>query len=195
LIVDWDLHHGNGTQNTFYASQHVCYLSIHQYPYYPGTGSFDEVGDGAGKGYTINIPLSGGQGNRDYHYIFEEVVTPVAYQFKPQFILVSAGYDIYRFDPLGTMDVTPYGFYMISKTLVHLAENLCEGKILFALEGGYHPQGLAESVRYTLRALHNSNNEALKEVDAKKSSDIVFTNTKKIVSRIKKTHSQNWKFD
>lgn len=195
LIVDWDLHHGNGTQHSFYSSKNVLYVSTHQYPYYPGTGAIDERGEGQGIGYTVNIPLSGGQGDDEYSYIFDKVIVPLAFQFKPQFILVSAGYDIYRSDPLGTMNVTPYGFYCMAKILVELADELCDSKILFALEGGYHPEGLAKSVLYTLRALcHNSSEENDRHKDAKTLGGI-FSNTQQIVEKVKKIHSRTWKFD
>lgn len=195
LIVDWDLHHGNGTQTSFYSSKNVLYISMHQYPYYPGTGSIEEKGQGVGLGYTVNIPLSGGQGDDEYRYIFDQIVVPLAFQFKPQFILVSAGYDIYRFDPLGTMNVTPYGFYSMAKILVDLADELCGGKILFALEGGYHLEGLAKSVLYTIKALCHNNERKIEQNGNIISSKTVFSNTQQIVERVKKIHSHTWKLD
>lgn len=101
LIVDFDLHHGNGTQKAFYDDDRVLYFSTHQYPYYPGSGDWSEIGKGRGEGFNINIPLSGGQGDEDYLYIFKNILEPVALEYKPQFILVSAGYDTYHLDPLG----------------------------------------------------------------------------------------------
>jgi acetoin utilization deacetylase AcuC-like enzyme len=153
LIVDWDIHHGNGTQNSFYDSPEVLYFSTHQFPYYPGTGSSGETGVKEGKGFTVNVPLSGGQGDEDYVKIFNEILLPAAQEYKPQFILVSAGYDIYHLDPLGTMNVTPNGFNLMTGILKSLAEKQCQGKILFSLEGGYHVEGTAESVKYSLLSL------------------------------------------
>jgi acetoin utilization deacetylase AcuC-like enzyme len=153
LIVDWDIHHGNGTQNSFYDSPEVLYFSTHQFPYYPGTGSSGETGVKEGKGFTVNVPLSGGQGDEDYVKIFNEILLPAAQEYKPQFILVSAGYDIYHLDPLGTMNVTPNGFNLMTGILKSLAEKQCQGKILFSLEGGYHVEGTAESVKHSLLSL------------------------------------------
>jgi len=150
LIVDWDLHHGNGTQHSFYSDPTVLYMSTHQYPYYPGTGWYEEVGEGEGKGYTVNAPLSYGMGDGDYLHIFEEVFIPVARLFKPEIILVSAGFDTHRNDPLGGMLVTESGFAMMARMLMEVAHELCEGKILFGLEGGYDLGALANSVRAVL---------------------------------------------
>ena len=105
-IIDWDLHHGNGTQNSFYASNQVLYFSTHAYPYYPGSGGLMEVGTGPGEGFTVNVPLSGGQDDRAFATIFKEIILPVTRQYRPDFIIVSAGFDTYYNDPLGTMAVT-----------------------------------------------------------------------------------------
>jgi len=190
LIFDWDLHHGNGTQHAFYSSADVLYLSVHQYPYYPGTGSLDETGQGQGAGYTVNIPLSGGQGDQDYAYIMEQIVAPAAVLFKPQFILVSAGYDIYHRDPLGTMQVTPHGFYSMAQTLVRLADELCDGRILFALEGGYHAEGIAQSVKYTLRALASASVDTIQAAEPGPRQRSIFEHTREIVNRVKKIHAK-----
>ena len=153
LIVDWDLHHGNGTQNAFYNDPRALYFSTHQSPHYPGTGSFAETGTGEGEGFTVNVPLSGGQGDGDYLQIFERVLKPIALQLNPQLILVSAGFDIYFKDPLGAMNVTPNGFALLTRLLLDIANKTCGGKILFALEGGYHLDGLRESVQSVLMEL------------------------------------------
>lgn len=191
LIVDWDLHHGNGTQNSFYSSSEVLFFSMHQYPYYPGTGSFDETGEKDGRGFTINVPLSGGQGDKDYVFVMKEILEPVAYQFKPQFILVSAGYDIHHLDPLGTMKVTPWGFYEMTKILLKLAREICEGKILFTLEGGYHIAGITESVKSTIYALIDKNYEQLNN-ESVEGSKSTFIDTESIVQRVKKIQSAKW---
>jgi acetoin utilization deacetylase AcuC-like enzyme len=153
LIVDWDLHHGNGTQHSFYGDSEVLYLSTHQFPYYPGTGWYDELGSGKGKGYTVNVPLSHGMGDADYAHVFEEIVLPVARKWKPEIILVSAGFDIHRSDPLGGMTVTESGFTKMTKLLMDAANESCEGKILFVLEGGYDLSGLTNSAKAVILQL------------------------------------------
>lgn len=153
LIIDWDLHHGNGTQHSFYEDPTVLYMSTHQYPYYPGTGWFDETGEGKGKGYTVNVPTSHGFGDDDYLHIFETVVVPVATRFNPEIVLVSAGFDIHQGDPLGGMSVTEAGFARMARLLMDLAAAQCGGKIVFVLEGGYYLEGLTNSVKAVLMEL------------------------------------------
>ena len=153
LIVDWDLHHGNATQHSFFDDPQVLYFSTHQFPYYPGTGGFRETGSGKGKGFTINVPLSAGQGNSEYMKIFREILMPVSLEFKPDFILVSAGFDIYYDDPLGGMGVTPEGFACLTESLMKIAGQVCRGRLVIALEGGYHLEGLKDSVKAVLKEL------------------------------------------
>jgi len=153
FILDWDLHHGNGTQHSFYDTDQVLYCSTHQYPHYPGTGSLKEVGAGKGEGYTLNVPLPGGQGDQDFARIVDEFVAPVARQYRPDCIMVSAGYDTHVSDPLGGMAVTTAGFAYMSKTMVDLAAELCDGRLVLALEGGYNLQGLADGVLASLHEL------------------------------------------
>ncbi|MDH3391604.1 MAG: histone deacetylase, partial [Desulfobulbaceae bacterium] len=152
-IIDWDLHHGNGTQNSFYASNQVLYFSTHAYPYYPGSGGLMEVGTGPGEGFTINVPLSGGQDDRAFATIFKEIIVPVTRQYRPDFIIVSAGFDTYYNDPLGTMAVTEQGFACMTKQLVDLAGEICGGRLLVALEGGYNLQGLRDGALAVLGEL------------------------------------------
>ena len=146
LICDWDLHHGNGTQKTFYEDPHVLYFSTHQYPYYPGTGHYTEIGEGAGRGYTVNCPLSPGYGDADYANILRHILRPIALAYRPQLILVSAGFDIYRQDPLGGMAVTEKGFARLIDIIMDVADSVCEGRLVVTLEGGYHLEGQARSV-------------------------------------------------
>jgi len=153
MIIDWDLHHGNGTQHSFYESDKVLYLSTHQYPYYPGTGSLLETGQGKGEGFTVNVPLPGYQGDVDYATIFDDLVIPVGREYEPQLILVSAGFDIYRGDPLGAMEVTAQGFAYMTRTLVRLAEEVCQGRLLVTLEGGYHLDGQRDGILAVLGEL------------------------------------------
>ena len=153
LVVDWDLHHGNGTQHIFYNNPNVLYFSTHQYPYYPGTGGLDETGSGKGVGYTINAPLRSGAGDDTYVKIFRRILEPVALKFKPEIILLSAGFDTYYQDPLGGMRVTPEGFTAMTRILLNIADNCCGGRLVAALEGGYHIQGLTKSVKAVLEEM------------------------------------------
>jgi acetoin utilization deacetylase AcuC-like enzyme len=150
LIVDWDLHHGNGTQEIFYGERQVLYFSIHQSPAYPGTGGLTEMGAGAGLGYTLNIPLGPGADENLYVRILREILRPVALSFQPEILLVSAGFDIYVGDPLGAMKVTPEGFACLARVLLDLADECCGGRMAVVLEGGYHILGLTKSVRAVL---------------------------------------------
>jgi len=153
LIMDWDVHHGNGTQDAFFEDRSVLYLSTHQYPYYPGTGAAEEVGRDAGEGYTVNVPLPAGCGDTEYLRVFKEVVAPVAEKFAPDWILVSAGFDPHRRDPLGGMNVTESGFGAMAAMLIRLAEKHAGGKIAFLLEGGYDLAALKNSVARVLEKM------------------------------------------
>jgi acetoin utilization deacetylase AcuC-like enzyme len=153
MIIDWDLHHGNGTQFSFYDSSKVLYLSTHQYPYYPGTGALQEVGSGDGEGFTLNVPLPGGFEDMDYASIFNDIVIPVGRSYQPELILVSAGFDIYHGDPLGSMSVGPAGFAYMTRSLVDLAAEVCGGKILVTLEGGYNLKGQRDGALAVLSEL------------------------------------------
>ena len=153
LIIDWDLHHGNGTQHSFYDSDQVLYCSTHQYPYFPGSGGLHEVGNGKGEGYTINVPLHGGQDDAAFARIFNELIAPLAHSYKPDCIMVSAGYDTYVADPLGTMAVTTDGYGYMTRVLVELAEELCDGRLVLVLEGGYNLEGLKDGMLATLKEM------------------------------------------
>lgn len=153
LIIDWDLHHGNGTQDAFYDDPHVLYFSTHQYPYYPGSGHWQETGSGPGRGYTVNVPLPAGTGDAGYQRVFDELLVPVARRFQPELILVSAGYDAHWMDPIGQMGVSVTGFAHFTRTVLSLAVELCAGKLVLTLEGGYNLVALASSVAATLAVL------------------------------------------
>lgn len=146
LIVDWDIHHGNGTQHSFYDTDKVLYFSTHLSPHYPGTGASYEVGNGQGEGYTINVPLSSHLDNHAYATIFNTLLAPIARQYQPELIILSAGYDIHRDDPLGGMLVTGPGFSYMTKVLLDLAAELCDNRFMACLEGGYSLHGLREGV-------------------------------------------------
>ena len=150
-VVDFDVHHGNGTQEIFYRRPDVLYLSSHQYPFYPGTGSQTELGDGEGLGFTVNFPMAAGSGNHFFCSLFQDLAGPVLRDFEPDLILVSAGYDAHRDDPLGGMRLDAAGFGELVRQLNNLAEELCQGRILYVLEGGYNLRALGQSVLSTLR--------------------------------------------
>ncbi len=153
LIVDWDLHHGNGTQHIFEQDPSVLYFSTHQYPYYPGTGGFNEIGRGRGKGFTVNVPLPPGCRDEEYAAVFQDILRPVALSFRPELILVSAGMDTHAADPLGGMALTEEGFACMTRILIGIAEDCCSGRLLLSLEGGYDLEGLRDSVRAVLEEL------------------------------------------
>jgi len=153
LIVDFDVHHGNGTQDTFYADSNVLFFSTHEYPFYPGTGSTEETGAREGQGYTVNVPLVAGWGDDEYQAVYEDVLAPVARRFKPQLIMVSAGYDAHWMDSIALMQVSVAGFARIVEIIKVLAETLCKGNLVITLEGGYNHQALAASVAATFKTL------------------------------------------
>jgi len=147
LIADFDIHHGNGTQDAFYADPKVLYFSTHQYPFYPGTGWMDETGTGEGEGTTVNFPMTAGWGDEEYLRAFNEVLVPVGRRFQPQLILVSAGFDAHWADNLAMMQVSVTGFAQMIMILKELAAELCQGHLVFTLEGGYNLQVVASSTK------------------------------------------------
>jgi len=153
FIVDWDAHHGNGTQDAFYADASVFYFSVHQYPHYPGTGRRDERGVGPGEGFTLNVPTPAGAGDEDYERIFLDELVPAADRFRPDFILISAGFDIQASDSLSGMRVTRRGFERMTEIVCNLAARHCEGRVVSVLEGGYARPGLADNVPAHVAAL------------------------------------------
>jgi acetoin utilization deacetylase AcuC-like enzyme len=152
-ILDWDVHHGNGTQEIFYEDPSVFYFSVHQYPFYPGTGASDETGDGEGEGLTLNVPLPRGSGDREYLTLFEEILVAKMALFKPELIVLSAGFDAHERDPLAQMEITTEGFGQLTRIVKQMAESFCKGKLVSVLEGGYHLEALADSVATHLRVL------------------------------------------
>ncbi len=152
-IVDIDVHHGNGTQHFFYDRKDVFYISSHRFPFYPGTGSVEEKGRGEGDGYTLNLPYPALSDDDDYQKGYEEKVGPALLAFKPEFILVSAGFDAHQLDPLGGMKISKKGFVMMAQTIFSSAQKTCGGKIAFVLEGGYDMKGLQEGVEAVLEVI------------------------------------------
>ena len=152
-IIDFDVHHGNGTQDIFYDCPQVLYISIHEYPFYPGTGGVEETGGGVARGTKVNIPLPAGCGDDEYLAVFEQIIGPVVRRFQPQLVMVSAGYDLHWADGLALMEVTTTGIARMANIIRGLAEELCQGHLVICLEGGYHLQALAGSVKATFDAL------------------------------------------
>jgi len=153
LVLDWDVHHGNGTQHIFAARDDVMYMSAHQFPFYPGTGAPTFVGTGAGRGFTVNCALPGGQDDADYGAVFHDLFLPVARAFAPDLVLVSAGFDPHERDPLADMRVTERGFAAMGAAVAELARETCGGKLVLLLEGGYDLPALTASTRACLEVL------------------------------------------
>ena len=153
LIVDWDVHHGNGTQHSFEQDPSILFFSTHQYPHYPGTGQATERGTGAGEGFTINVPMEAGDGDDEYHAIFLNVLLPAAEAFKPEFVIISAGFDAHRDDPLASMGLTEAGYSDLTGIVVGIAKRHAQGRLLSALEGGYNLTALGASVDAHLKVL------------------------------------------
>lgn len=189
LVVDWDLHHGNGTQHSFENDPSVLYFSTHQYPYYPGTGAFQEAGRGQGEGYTVNVPLSVGNGDEEYVTIFKKILKPIALEYNPEIILVSAGFDIHYNDPLGGMNVTPEGFSALTRSLMNIANECCDGKVVITLEGGYDLDGLRDSVKAVLKELAGMSQTDIETFASKANQSMLDTTVKEAVQ----IHERYWK--
>jgi len=153
LIVDWDVHHGNGTQHIFEDDPSVLFFSTHQFPHYPGTGRESERGRGAGEGYTINVPMEAGEGDDEYRAIFRKVLVPAAEEFKPELVIISAGFDAHKDDPLASMGLTEAGYAELTGIVAGIAKTYAQGRILSSLEGGYNLTALAASVDAHVRGL------------------------------------------
>jgi acetoin utilization deacetylase AcuC-like enzyme len=153
MIVDWDAHHGNGTQDVFYEDSSILYVSLHQYPHYPGTGWVDETGRGQGKGFTINFPFPAGTGQEHYLEAFERVIVPAGRRFSPDVIMVSAGYDSHDGDLLCSMRLNDLSYRKITDCLVDLADETCDGRLITTLEGGYNIDAQARSIVQTVAGL------------------------------------------
>jgi acetoin utilization deacetylase AcuC-like enzyme len=189
MIIDIDLHHGNGIQNIFYDTDRVLYASMHHFPSYPGTGKFGEVGSGKGEGFTVNIPLGKGQGDEEFARIVYFVLNPIAQAFQPEFILVACGFDLYEHDRLGAMRVTPDGYGLITFFLLAIAEKVCRGRIAFIMEGGYSLRGIRECGYRVLQELCGVSN-----VDPKRLDKIVGSSPRKVfaMSKVMEVQSKYW---
>jgi acetoin utilization deacetylase AcuC-like enzyme len=187
LIVDFDVHHGNGTQDTFYTDSNVLYFSTHEYPLYPGTGHLDETGAREGEGYNVNIPMVAGWGDEEYQTVYEDILAPIAMKYKPQLIMVSAGYDGHWADNLALMQLSVAGFARIVEIIKVLADTLCDGKLIFTLEGGYHQQAIAHSVLASLSILQG--NKDIEDPLGKQASKVKYEDFNKFIGMIKEKYS------
>ncbi len=152
LIVDWDVHHGNGTNAIFYSDKSVLYFSTHQFPHYPGTGRANEVGENGAEGTKVNVPLPSGTGDEGYVMAYKELLLPIALEFKPDIVLISAGHDPHKDDPLGGMRLTSAGFGAIAGVVKEVADVCCQGRLAATLEGGYNLQAQAEAIVAEIKA-------------------------------------------
>ncbi len=185
MVVDWDVHHGNGTQHTFAREPGVLFVSSHRWPFYPGTGAIDERGVGDGRGFTVNLPFPGGFGDAEYGEAFEAVVAPLALEYEPQLILVSAGFDPHRRDPLGGMMVSEYGFARLARTLIDAAERVCGGRLVAVLEGGYDLQALRDSTMAVLDQLCGHSLPPLPTLPASRATPLV--------EAVRRLHGEQWR--
>jgi acetoin utilization deacetylase AcuC-like enzyme len=191
LIVDFDLHHGNGTQKAFYTSPEVLYISTHQWPHYPGTGALDEIGRDSGEGFTLNVPMPAGLGDAEYVAVFKEIIAPVGREFAPELVLVSAGFDAYYQDPLGSMGLTERGYAAITREILSIAEASCGGRAVFALEGGYHLLGVEKSIVSVLEVMKGF---ATGAVDFEPASRAKYDQqAKPLMDALRRTHQGFWK--
>jgi len=189
LVVDWDLHHGNGTQHSFEDDPSVLYFSTHQYPYYPGSGASEQIGRGRGNGFTVNVPLSSGKSDAEYAAVFDRILKPVALEFDPELILVSAGFDIHEDDPLGGMRVTSQGFGRLTRTVMDIADACCRGRVVMTLEGGYNLKGLGSSVKAVIREMAGVSDRIPEPLLTRSESEAV----ERIVATTVRVHGSYWK--
>ncbi|MGD9184140.1 MAG: histone deacetylase [Desulfobacterales bacterium] len=166
MILDWDVHHGNGTQHIFEQDDRVLFVSIHQFPHFPGTGSFTDTGIGRGEGYSVNIPITKGYGDGEYAAILQALLMPITAAFKPDLILVSAGFDPHASDPHGGMRLTPTGFAALTRSLLESAAACCDGRVVLVLEGGYDVDTIGDSVKAVLDELSGATKSAVAEIAA-----------------------------
>lgn len=188
MIVDWDVHHGNGTESIFYDNPHVLYVSLHQYGgIYPGTGTSNAAGWERGAGANMNIPLPEGVGDKGYMRAFNELIAPKARQFKPQLILISAGYDAHWRDPLANMRVSLPGFARMTQSMVDLSDEFCGGKLVGVLEGGYDLEVLSHGVLATLQVMAGDSPDAIEDTVGLPKHELAVERLDSLFEQIKKT--------
>jgi len=192
LVVDWDVHHGNGTQHSFYEDSRVLYFSTHRYGFfYPGTGAATEVGEGKGEGFNVNVPLSTGASDSDYGNIFEKILKPIALEYRPQLVLVSAGFDTHCDDPLGGMEVTEKGFARMTQILMEIADTTAQGKLAITLEGGYDVSGQSRSVKAVLKELARVSPLDKKEMLEKEKDN--YSRIERFINQSREIQKRYWK--
>jgi acetoin utilization deacetylase AcuC-like enzyme len=192
LIVDWDVHHGNGTQNSFYEDPRVLFFSTHRHGFfYPGTGGAKESGKGKGLGFTVNVPLSTGAGDAEFGNLFEKLLKPIALEYQPQLVLVSAGFDTHYDDPLGGMEVTETGFARMTQILMEIAEATAKGKLVITLEGGYDVSGQGRSVKAVIKELAQASPLDKKEFLEKERDS--YARIGGLILQLKEIQKQYWK--
>lgn len=192
LIVDWDVHHGNGTQNSFYEDPQVLYFSTHRYGFfYPGTGAATEVGRSKGEGFNVNVPLPTGCGDAEYGNLFEAILKPIALEYQPQLILVSAGFDIHYDDPLGGMRVTEKGFSRFTQILMEIAEATTKKKLVITLEGGYDVSAESRSIKGILKELAQVS--PLEKKDLLEREKANYPRIERLVLQLKEIQRRYWK--
>ena len=185
MLIDWDVHHGNGTQKAFYQDASLLFVSVHQSPAFPGTGHFGDTGSGVGEGYNVNIPLPPGCGDKEYSRVFREIIRPLADRYKPELVLVSAGQDIYHDDPLAGMRVSFAGFADMARLVREIAADHCDGKTVLFLEGGYHLRGQAEAVA-TVLSVFGGWGRPVKNEPAE--SDPLYDDPDRVINEVIKLH-------
>lgn len=185
LVMDWDVHHGNGTQHSFYRDPGVMFISTHRYPFYPGTGALGEVGGGEGAGFTVNIPLPAGYGDAEYADVFDALVVPLAELYEPEFVLISAGFDAHARDPLGGMRVSESGFSRMAQALLGVAQRFAGGRCVAVLEGGYDLQAMRNSTLAVLDEMNGIRHDASFESHpSNRAADVV--------SAVRRRHAEYW---
>jgi len=199
MILDWDAHHGNGTQEIFYEDPSVLFLSVHQFPFYPGSGQIDEIGSYEGKGYTVNMPVPAGSSDQVYQYLLKEIIIPVAEEFQPDCIVISAGQDNHFTDPLTGLALTARGYAAMMQEICILADTFCSGRLLVILEGGYSVEG---GLPYTnlgiIAAMAGLDLSSIREPDTllemlqRSVSEQAIHTVEKMVADLKQIHRQYW---
>ena len=199
LILDWDAHHGNGTQEIFYNDPSVLFCSVHQYPFYPGTGQIDEIGEEEGTGYSVNMPIPAGSSDQIYQYLLQEIILPLAEEFQPDCIVVSAGQDNHFTDPLTGLALTAHGYAEMMQEICILADTICSGRLVVILEGGYSVEG---GLPYTnlgiIAAMAGLDISSVREPDNllnilhRSLSDTALEQVMQTVSKLKELHRPYW---
>jgi acetoin utilization deacetylase AcuC-like enzyme len=191
LIVDWDVHHPNGVQHLFYDDPEILLFSTHRHPFFPGSGEAAEIGAAAGRGFTVNVPLPAQRDDADFGNVYRHILAPLALEFQPQLILVSAGFDTHADDPIGGMRVTDRGFSRIADIILEIARATCGGKVAAALEGGYDLAALRRSVKAVLETMRDGACPDRRRIMEKE--DAQYTRMREPIEEIKRVQKSFWK--